>query len=82
MNRYRVIILPAAEGDIAAAYQWLGEQDAEAAVRWYNRLLEVIFSLDSFPERCSLAPESKSFTEKSVKFFTAIANINTEYFSP
>lgn len=69
MNRYRVIILPAAEGDIAAAYQWLGEQDAEAAVRWYNRLLEVIFSLDSFPERCSLAPESKSFHREIREIF-------------
>jgi plasmid stabilization system protein ParE len=59
MTRFEVIILPAAEGDIDRAYAWLAEQDADAATRWYNRLLEVIFSLDTFPERCPLAPENK-----------------------
>jgi len=56
---YEVIILPSAEHDIAEAYEWLAEQDEEAAIPWYNRLREVIFSLDTFPERCPLAPESK-----------------------
>ena len=59
MKTYRVIILPSAERDIGGAYEWLAEQDADAAIRWYNRLLEVIFSLDSFPDRCPIAPESK-----------------------
>ena len=59
MKHYQVIILPSAERDIGGAYEWLAEQDAEAAIRWYNRLLEVIFSLDTFPERCPLAPESE-----------------------
>ena len=51
MTRFEVIILPSAERDIGEAYEWLAERDAEAAIRWYNRLLEVIFSLDTFPER-------------------------------
>ncbi len=59
MKLYQVIILPAAERDIGDAYEWLAEQDAGAAIRWYNRLLEVIFSLDTFPERCPIAPESE-----------------------
>jgi plasmid stabilization system protein ParE len=59
VKHYQVIILPSAERDIGGAYEWLGEQDTEAAIRWYNRLLEVIFSLDTFPERCPLAPESE-----------------------
>jgi len=58
---YQVIILPVAERDIGEAYEWLAAQDEVAAIRWYNRLLEVILSLDTFPERCPLAPESKSF---------------------
>ena len=61
MKRHAVIILPSAERDIGEAYEWIAERDAEAAVRWYNRLQEVIFSLDAFPERAPLAPESKSF---------------------
>lgn len=61
MKHHRVIILPAAEQDIGAAYEWIAEQDADAAVCWYNRLLAVIYLLDTFPERAPLAPESKSF---------------------
>ena len=59
MKPFQVIILPSAERDIGEAYEWLSGQDAEAAFRWYNRLLEVIFSLGMFPERCPLAPESE-----------------------
>ena len=59
MTRYEVIILPAAERDISEAYEWIAERDPDAAIKWYNRLLEVIYSLDVFPERCPFAPESK-----------------------
>jgi len=59
VKRYQVIILPAAERDIGEAYEWLEERDADAAIRWYNQLLDVIFSLDIFPERAPLAPENK-----------------------
>jgi plasmid stabilization system protein ParE len=62
VKHYQVIILPSAERDIGEACEWLVEQDAEAAIRWYNRLPEVIFSLDMFPERCPLAPESEFFS--------------------
>ena len=61
MNHYQVIILPSAEHDISEAYTRLAGFDEATAVRWYNRLLEVIFSLDTFPERAPFAPESKSF---------------------
>ncbi len=61
MKHYQVIILPSAERDIGEAYEWLAEQDAESAIRWYNRLLEAIFSLEIFPDRCPLAPESEFF---------------------
>jgi plasmid stabilization system protein ParE len=60
VKRYSVIILPAAERDIGEAYEWLQAHDMEVAVRWYNQLLEMIFSLDIFPERAPLAPESKT----------------------
>jgi plasmid stabilization system protein ParE len=66
---YQVIILPSAERDIGGAYEWLAEQEAEAAIRWYNRLLEVIFSLDTFPERCPLAPESEFFNSEIREIF-------------
>ena len=69
MKRHSVIILPSAERDIGEAYEWIAEHDSEAAVRWYNRLLEVIFSLDIFPERAPLAPESKSFNREIREVF-------------
>ena len=69
MKLYQVIILPAAERDIGEAYEWLAEQDAAAAIRWYNQLMEVIFSLDSLPERCPLAPESNSFNREIREIF-------------
>lgn len=69
MKRHQVIILPAAEHDIGNAYEWIAEEDADAAVRWYNRQLEVIYSLDTFPERAPLAPESKSFSREIREVF-------------
>ena len=69
MKRHQVNILPSAERDIAEAYQRLVEYDVDTAARWYNRLLEVIFSLDIFPERAPLAPESKSFNKEIREVF-------------
>ena len=69
MKYYQVIILPVAERDIGEACEWLAGQDAESATRWYNRLLDVIFSLDTFPERCPLAPESESFNREIREIF-------------
>ena len=69
MKHYQVIILPSAERDIGEVYEWLAEQEAQAAIRWYNRLLEVIFSLDTFPERCPLAPESEFFNTEIREIF-------------
>ena len=61
MKRYRVIILPVAERDIGEVYEWIADADTDAAIKWYNQLLVAVFSLDIFPERAPLAPESKSF---------------------
>ena len=69
MKHYQVIILPSAERDIGEAYEWLAGQDAEAAIRWYNRLLEMIFSLDTFPERCPLAPETEFLNSEIREIF-------------
>jgi plasmid stabilization system protein ParE len=69
VKHYQVIILPAAERDIGEAFEWLAEQDVGAAVRWYNRLLEVVLSLEIFPERCPLAPETNFLDEKIREIF-------------
>ena len=69
MKRYRVIILSAAERDIGEAYEWIADADTDAAIKWYNQLLAVIFSLDIFPERAPLAPESESFNRQIREVF-------------
>jgi plasmid stabilization system protein ParE len=56
---YRVDISPSALADAEAAYFWIKEHTPDAAGEWYEGLLETIFSLENFPIRCSLAPESE-----------------------
>ena len=69
MTRFEVIVLPSAERDIGEVYEWLAEHDEVAAARWYNRLMELILGLDTFPERAPLAPESKSFNREIREIF-------------
>ena len=62
MKRWRVIVERPAQEDIAEAHRWLAERDPEAADRWFNSLYDTIGSLEAFPERCPLAPESQFFS--------------------
>lgn len=59
MKRFRVIVLPAAERDILEIHLRFAQYGNDVATRWYNRLIEVILSLETFPERCPFAPENK-----------------------
>ena len=59
--RYQVLITASAEADLDEAYCWLSERAREAAVNWYNGVLDAFLSLETFPERCPLAPESRAF---------------------
>ena len=64
MKRWVVIVEIPAQQDIEAAYLWIAEHDDEAANRWFNSLYETIGSLELFPERCPLAPESRFFNQE------------------
>ena len=64
MKRWSVIVELPAQQDIAEAHRWLAERDPEAADRWFNRIYDTIGSLETFPERCPLAPESKFFNRE------------------
>ena len=39
-------------------------QEPQAAERWWNGLLEAIFSLETMPERCPVIPEHAHFPEE------------------
>jgi plasmid stabilization system protein ParE len=64
MKRRDVIIEVPAQQDIEEAHRWLAERDVEAADRWFNSIYDTIGSLETFPERCPLAPESKFFNRE------------------
>ena len=59
--KYRVIIQPEAIEDIGTAYSWIAENAPEGAKRWADDLDDAMHSLEDFPRRCPIAPESKFF---------------------
>ena len=75
---YEVLIMPSAEAELEAAYLWIAERDPDAAVKWYNGVLDAFLTLETFPERCPLAPERDAFDTRSVNCSTAIAVTPTE----
>lgn len=69
MKRWNVIVELPAQRDIAEARLWLAEREPDAAERWFNSIYDTIGSLEIFPERCPLAPESKSFSAEIREIF-------------
>jgi plasmid stabilization system protein ParE len=59
MKRWNVIVELPAQRDIAESRLWIAELDIEAADRWFHAIYDTIGSLEIFPERCPLAPESE-----------------------
>ena len=68
MKRWRVAIERSAQQDIEGAYLWLAEREMEAAVHWFNGN-DTIGSLETFPERCPLAPETDFFEPEIRQIF-------------
>jgi len=59
---FRVEISAQAESDAEDILEWLISQHAgETGIQWFIALEDAIASLATFPERCSLAPESVRF---------------------
>ena len=59
----RVIITPDAEEDLRYAYRHIRRDAPLAARRWIIAARKSVKSLSQNPERCPLAPESRSFDE-------------------
>jgi hypothetical protein len=62
--KYQVIVMPSAEVEVEAAYQWLSERAPEAAIQWHQGMVYALHSLETFPFRCPIAPESKIFNRE------------------
>ncbi|MDQ3009471.1 MAG: type II toxin-antitoxin system RelE/ParE family toxin [Acidobacteriota bacterium] len=57
---YRVDISPSALQDAEDTYLWIKFNSSNTtAEAWYKGLLEAILSLENFPLRCSLSPETE-----------------------
>lgn len=69
MKRWNVIVELPAQRDIAEAHLWLAEQAPVAADRWFDSIYDTIGSLEIFPERCPLAPESEFLNSEIREIF-------------
>ena len=69
MKRWTVIVELPAQQDIAEARLWLAGHNPDAADRWFNCIYDTIGSLQIFPERCPLAPESKNVNAEIREIF-------------
>jgi plasmid stabilization system protein ParE len=69
MKRRNVIVELPAQQDIAESRLWIAEHDVEAASRWFDGIYDTIGSLEFFPERCPLAPESEFFNQEIREIF-------------
>lgn len=56
---YQVEIGPSALREAEEAYLYIARDASEAAIEWFNGLVDAIYSLEDFPNRCLLAPESE-----------------------
>lgn len=56
---FKVIVAPEAIEAIQRAYDWRRNYSIEKADEWLDGLQDAIDSLDEFPLRCQLAPESE-----------------------
>ena len=56
---YRVEISPSALADAEESFRWIYGKSPSDAATWFSNLLKTIDTLEEFPRRCSLAPESE-----------------------
>lgn len=58
---FKILFEKEAEDDLKDAAQWIANYSPDKAATWYFEAVEAIESLENFPTRCPLAPESKRF---------------------
>jgi mRNA-degrading endonuclease RelE of RelBE toxin-antitoxin system len=55
---YRVEIAKNAEAELEELYLWVTARAPQQGAKWFNGLERAILSLDQYPKRCPIAPES------------------------
>jgi hypothetical protein len=57
VKRYASLVTPEAEAGIVSAFEYINEHSPENAAKWLRGLYREINTLETVPERCSLARE-------------------------
>ena len=57
---YKVEVTEKAQEEAREAIRWIAQYSPEKAALWHFDLLEKVDSLENFPARCPLAPESNT----------------------
>jgi plasmid stabilization system protein ParE len=57
---YKVEITEKAQEEAREAIRWIAQYSPEKAALWHFELMEKVDSLENFPARCPLAPESET----------------------
>lgn len=67
VQEYKVKIYPAAEQDLAEIVDYLNTLSQQAALKYYDMLVEEIASLSTMPERCP-HPRDLALTAKGYRY--------------
>ena len=59
MERYKIKIFPAAQNDLRDIVAYLNTLSPDAAIRYFDLILEKAESLTSAPERCPMAKDTQ-----------------------
>ena len=59
MEQYKVKIYPAAQSDLRDIVDYLNTLSPDAAIRYYDLIIEKAGSLATMPERCPLAKDTQ-----------------------
>ena len=59
--KYEVVLTTEAQQNARAAYDWYAERSQEAAEKWHAGLLDSLATLETDPQRCTLANENSRF---------------------
>ena len=59
MEQYKITIFPTAQSDLKGIVDYLNTLSANAAVQHYDLIVKKIGTLQTFPERCTLARDTQ-----------------------
>ena len=62
--KYKVEITDQAKNEAEFIFKWIEQDSPSNAISWYNDLVVLIESLDEWPLRCPVAPESESIRQE------------------